>query len=305
MLQLVDIILCTHNPRADYLNETLRSLRKQSLPLQQWRFILVDNASSESLQKSIDISWHPNAIYIAEPNVGLINARIAGIQATTSDLIIFVDDDNVLAENYLEIAIKIAQNAPYLGSFGGKITGKFESLPPDWIIAESGVLAINNLNRSVWSNLYTWETCPAGAGMVIRSHIAKEYLHRIQNDPLRKKLGRKGNHLNGGEDLDMVFTGLDMGYGSGCFTDLSLVHLIPSRRMTKSYILRLHEGIEFSQVVLESFREHKTVKLRKWYEHFALSLYRLMLKSYFEFQKGVSKYRGIRRAVKFLKDYNH
>ena len=43
------VIVCTHNPRLIYLRRVLEALRSQTLPLEQWELLLIDNASSELL----------------------------------------------------------------------------------------------------------------------------------------------------------------------------------------------------------------------------------------------------------------
>ena len=45
----ISVIICSHNPRVDFLLRTLDSLRQQTLSLQNWELLLVDNASSQSL----------------------------------------------------------------------------------------------------------------------------------------------------------------------------------------------------------------------------------------------------------------
>jgi len=45
----LSVIICTHNPREDYLRRTLEAFEKQTLPRDQWELQLVDNASNEAL----------------------------------------------------------------------------------------------------------------------------------------------------------------------------------------------------------------------------------------------------------------
>src|SRR4051812_40600623 len=40
-------IVCTHNPRADYLRRVLNALRVQSFAVDRWELIIIDNASVE------------------------------------------------------------------------------------------------------------------------------------------------------------------------------------------------------------------------------------------------------------------
>src|SRR5712671_4531106 len=42
----ISVVLCTYNPREDYLRRVVDGLRAQTLPQGQWEFIVVDNASN-------------------------------------------------------------------------------------------------------------------------------------------------------------------------------------------------------------------------------------------------------------------
>src|SRR5690348_13801358 len=91
------VIICTHNPRADYLGRTLESLKKQTIATNEWELLLVDNHSDQRLADTWDLSWHTDATHIREDELGLIAARVRGIREARGDLLTFVDDDNVLA----------------------------------------------------------------------------------------------------------------------------------------------------------------------------------------------------------------
>src|ERR1700740_1615244 len=80
MQESVSVILCTHNPRHDYLSRVLASLREQTLPAEQWEFLVVDNHSKQPLAEIWDISWHPHGRHIREDELGLTAARLRGIQ---------------------------------------------------------------------------------------------------------------------------------------------------------------------------------------------------------------------------------
>src|ERR1700742_1990618 len=90
------LIICSHNPRSDYFKRVLSALEEQSLSKDCWELILVDNRSLAPLALDWDLSWHPHARHIVETELGLAAARRRGIREALSDLLIFVDDDNVL-----------------------------------------------------------------------------------------------------------------------------------------------------------------------------------------------------------------
>ena len=125
----VSVILCTHNPRADYLSRVLASLRGRTLPAEQWELLLIDNASEQPLAEIRDISWHPRGRHISE--LGLTLARLRGIQESDGGLLVFVDDDNLVAPDFLDQAIAISARFPILGVFGaGVLEAEFEVQPP-------------------------------------------------------------------------------------------------------------------------------------------------------------------------------
>ena len=124
------VIICARNPRPHYLARVLDALRRQQLPYDQWELLLVDNASERPLAARSDISWHINGRHIRENELGLAAARRCGMKEALADLLIFVDDDNILAENYLSEALKIKQEWPTLGTWGsGTIVPEFECQP--------------------------------------------------------------------------------------------------------------------------------------------------------------------------------
>ena len=85
----LSVIICTHNSRHDYLRRALDALGRQTLPLNQWELLLVDNTSRENLAERFDLFWHPNAHHVREENLGLTCARLRGIAESSADLLEF------------------------------------------------------------------------------------------------------------------------------------------------------------------------------------------------------------------------
>ena len=73
---MISVIICTHNPRPDYLRRVLDALKAQTLPKERWELLLIDNASNEPLSGEWDLSWHPHARHIRE--IQFINGLTAG-----------------------------------------------------------------------------------------------------------------------------------------------------------------------------------------------------------------------------------
>ncbi len=127
----ISIIICAHNPRPGYLRRVLDALKAQTLPMEEWELLLVDNASKEPLITTWDLAWHPRARHIREDELGLTPARLRGIRESSAEIIVFVDDDNVLAPTYLRQALEKERTFPMIGVWGGRIDLEFEVPHPN------------------------------------------------------------------------------------------------------------------------------------------------------------------------------
>lgn len=251
MKPAASIIICTHNPRLDYLGRVLAALQAQTLEVARWELLLVDNASSQQLASEVDLSWHPHARHVREDQLGLTPARLRGIKEATADLLVFVDDDNVLDVDYLQTALEIAQEWPKIGVWGGQVLPEFEETPPEWTKPYWGSLALRELDRDKWTNLpNNHEALPCGAGFCVRRIVAQQYADLVYAQPDRLEMGRKGQLLTSGDDTDIALTACDMGLGMGQFKALKLIHLLPTRRLSEDYLLKLKEGMSYSGVML-------------------------------------------------------
>ena len=255
-MSVISVIICTHNPREDYLRRVLAALRAQTLPIDQWELLLVDNASEQPLAGRFDLTWHPRARHVREEKTGLTHARLCGIAAAQADLLVFVDDDNVLYPNYLEAALKIGAEYPWLGTWGGSYYPDFEKEPPDELRPWLCGLPLETVKQVVWAKLKKGsEALPAGAGIVVRREVAQHYREQVLNDPVRQALDRSGKLLCGGGDSDMGLCGFDLGLGTGKFPQLELTHLIAARRLNLDYVAGIYEGFGYSGAVNDAVHQ--------------------------------------------------
>jgi glycosyltransferase involved in cell wall biosynthesis len=253
------VIICSHNPRSDYLRRTLDALQAQTLPREQWELLLIDNASEERLAASWNISWHPHARHLSEDELGLTPARLRGIKAAGGDILVFVDDDNVLASDFLERIENIAAGYPYLGVFGsGSVEPEFEVQPPPELLRlaaeHNGVLpllALKRVSAPSWSNNPVDRSAmPWGAGLCVRRETAARYVELLRQLDVNAILDRRGNELFcSGDDL-FSWASASTGKGFGVFPELRVVHLISAGRVEPEYFVRLVHGWWLSEAVL-------------------------------------------------------
>lgn len=251
----VGVIICTHNARPDYFARCLAALRQQALGIDHWDLLIVDNLTERPVSDTIDLSWHPRARVVREATLGLTPARLRGIREADADLLVFVDDDNVLAPDYLQCAVAIANDNPFLGSWSGQCLPEFDVPPPPWTRPYWGTLCIREFDKDVWSNLPLLpETMPCGAGLCVRRPVAMHYLDLYQQGARSMILDRVGTSLVSGGDNDLAACACDLQLGVGLFCALKLIHLMPPQRLTEDYLCRLVEGIEYSGTILMAMR---------------------------------------------------
>ena len=248
----LSVIMCAHRPREVFLGRTLAALRAQTLPAADWELLLVDNATEPPLAETWDLGWQPHARHLCESRLGLTHARLRGIAEARSEVLVFVDDDNVLGPDYLEEAVNCGQQASWLGAWGGHVEPEFvDGEPPAWTKEFWYYLAIQSVARVKWSNIPGANCSPVGAGMCVRREVARGYAELCRTDPRRRTLGRRGDSMASHEDTDMVYTATALGMGFGLFPKLRLRHLIPSTRLTEAYLSRL---------VYDSHRSYGVIK---------------------------------------------
>src|SRR5262249_42758567 len=193
---------------------TLEGLRVQTLPSNRWELVLVDNASTPPLSLD-DLPRHldGNVEMCREERLGLSFGRLKGIARSRADLLIFIDDDNVLAPDYLANAVRILAGRPRLGLGGGRSIPGWESAAPpgDWVADSYRNLALRDLGDgeilSVLSHPPSYPACaPIGAGMIARREALRAWAQSCLADG--SPTGRRGSELTSGEDCDMVMAAL-------------------------------------------------------------------------------------------------
>ena len=258
----LSVVVCTYNPKEEYFIRTLEAIKNQTLDKNDWELIIVDNASDVPLSTRFGLSWQPNGRHVREERLGVVHARLKGISEAKGEVIVFVDDDNLLAANYLEVALEIGERYDFIGAWGGSIVAEFEQTPPEWTKPYWESIAIRERHVDLWSNVSeSWSTTPIGAGLCVRRAVAEGYFEAAMNSTTALSLDRVGKKgLGGGGDDDIVEASLKLGLGKGVFKDLVLTHLIPAWRLELEYLLRLCEQGTKTTTLLQ-LKNHGTAPL--------------------------------------------
>lgn len=297
----ITVIICTHNPRPDYLRRTLDALKVQTLPFDQWEFLLIDNASDKPLASEYDLTWHPRARHILETELGLTPARLRGIRESTGDLLVFVDDDNVLARNYLSAAAELFTRRIDIGVASGRLLPEYETPPPAWFGPYESWIAVRRIEQSRWANFFDSQAEPCGAGMCLRKTIALKYAERATNSAGQRLLGRRGGNLLSGEDVAITKVAIEMGYSMGQFVELNSLHLIPSRRVAEPYLFKLYCNLQASGQLLSWLEDQKPLSTPNW-RVFAKAALRFIKGSTVDRRLVVEEFRARKLARNVIKE---
>lgn len=327
----VSVVIPTHNPRMDYLARVIKALKQQTLPCEQWELVVVDNGSRVPLKAGagqqdnrsagpqdcgtplpshlptfppfteLQLGWHPHARVVREERLGLTNARLRGFAETSGEVIVLVDDDNVLAPDYLEQVVRIARDYLFLGTWSGALELELEPASPEPAEQLRHLLCERKPTKDVWSNdRSNFAATPWGAGECIRRAVAEVYGGKVASDPRRRQLDLQGEQLVYGGDTDIAYTGLEMGLGMGVFTSLRITHLTPKSRCTEEYLLKNYEAHAYSEV-LHYWVEHGTIPKQRTDLRGRLGLLaRRVLGSPLERKMIAARQRGLRRAAESI-----
>ncbi len=254
----LDVCLCTHDPRPDVLDLAIRSLARQTVGPQAFRVIVVDNASTPPLRDEVLGPLRAagiDATLTREEKPGLTQARLHAIHRTEAPWMLFVDDDNELADGFIAEGLAFAASRSDVGCFGGKLQLPESVRPPRWAIPFLPYLGIKDAGDAVVTGAARewgpWE--PAGAGFWIRRDQLEAYRARIERDARSLRLGRSGrNGLASCEDSLMAREGLKLGLLNAYVPALALRHHLDPARFRVGYLLRLMRGYGQSHVLLET-----------------------------------------------------
>lgn len=254
----LSVIIPTHNPDRERLRRTLVGLRAQTLPAKDWELVLVNNASTRFPTADFFADCPvSNFLMLAEPELGLTAARRRGLTAARGNIAVLVDDDNVLAANYLSEVAALFAAHPQVGAVGGKSLPEFASEPAEWTREFFPLLALRDPGetpliattlRPPGSLRNEYPLCaPIGAGMALRRAAWEAWLGSSQ---AHAPSDRRGTALTSGGDNEIVLHVLQAGWHVAYFPTLVLTHLIPPSRLEPDYLARLNRGIQESWVKL-------------------------------------------------------
>ncbi|MBK8553010.1 MAG: glycosyltransferase family 2 protein [Ignavibacteria bacterium] len=250
----VSIVICCYNS-SKLLPDTLKFISGQSAPADiPFEVIVIDNNSTDDTSETAEnflSNLKPAVPYkiLVQKIQGLSSARKMGFDNSDYEYIIFCDDDNRLASDYVEMSYNIMEQNEKIGALGGDSTAVTDGKFTDWFekFQQSysvGKQAEKSGNKT-WDNSALW-----GAGMVVR----KSALNELFSNGYRSLLSdRKKNTLTSGGDIELCYALRLAGWEIWYDSSLKLKHFIPRQRLNWKYLRKLNRGFGAQKADLDPY----------------------------------------------------
>jgi glycosyltransferase involved in cell wall biosynthesis len=238
---MVSVVVCTHNPRKEYLERCIQAIEPQVRGRMDREFLIIDNDSDPPVA-TLDCVRSRQIKTVREERLGLTAARECAARVASHEVIVFADDDNVLSATFLDTATDMLSDSR-IGVLGAQVEPEYETPPARWALRFQTSLGLrwfpSDLVYLTSIPEYT-EYFPIGAGCCIRTGILREYFNSL--GAAERIEGRRGSQLSSGEDVDIDLFAISRGYQLAVSRRLRVTHLIPGSRLTYAYFHRLLLG---------------------------------------------------------------
>ena len=233
----LEVVICTYNRSAD-LDRCLGALALQGADFALWRVTVIDNNCTDDTPQVVarwaETRLLPGLSRVVETRQGLTPARQRGIGDSRADWVALVDDDCMLAPDWVEEALRFASGNPRAGAFGGRVLPDWGRAPPAHLARNGWLFAEQNLGDEV-------KEVPSlvGAGVVLNRRALERTgwtAHPILADRTAK------GHLSGGDveiSVRLRAAGLKLFY----VPTMRIAHRIATERQGLRKSLGLARGL--------------------------------------------------------------
>ncbi len=261
------VIFCTYN-REKYIYNAMKSIADQSFAADRYEIVLVNNNSTDSTEqicRQFQTDYpHINFLYFVETNQGLSYARNRGIEESTGDILIFVDDDATAFDGYMAAIDAFFDNYPQAVAAGGPIVPVYEAAKPKWLSHYTEQLIGGALYEGKDEKPFRNGKYPGGGNSAFRKTVFEKYgLFNVE-------LGRKGTGLIGAEEKDLYDRLVKGGEVFYYLPQMGIHHYIPEKKLTDAHFRELtysigkSERIRTKAVSPKSYRKRIFAEIKKW-----------------------------------------
>ena len=132
----LSVVVATYN-RGGYILDTLLSLAAQTLPGPKWELLVVNNNSTDDTEAIVEqfARENPgiNVRHVVELQQGVSYARTRGVTDSRGGYIVYVDDDELVNDRFLEVFYDFLEARPEVGAAGGRTIARYTESVPRWM----------------------------------------------------------------------------------------------------------------------------------------------------------------------------
>jgi len=225
------VIVCTHD-RAQLLPRCIESIAATRRSANDVEIVIVDNASTDRtaavVRRLQERFAGVRSAY--EPRLGLSRARNHGIRVATGEHLLFIDDDAVPDDGWIDAMLAAYANPP-VAAVAGRIRLDPAAARPWWFVPEVEQL-FSGLDLGETRRLLGPGEWPFGTNMSVRRDVA------VELGGFPEELGRVGECLLSNEEIaffaQLTRRGLEITYEPTAVVE----HALPRDRLTLRYLTR-------------------------------------------------------------------
>ena len=131
---MISVVIPTYNG-LDMLRKSLPTWFEQTLPIDEYEIIVVDNRSTDETRQYVEslLPEQKNLIYLYEPKPGATNARHAGAHKAEGEYLVFADNDGLFNRECLAEILKVYYANKECAAVACKIDIQWDGEEPEWI----------------------------------------------------------------------------------------------------------------------------------------------------------------------------
>lgn len=274
---MISAIISTYN-RAEFLPGLFDSVLKQTVKKSEYEIVIVNNNSTDDTEKISRkfMEDHPevNCFYCMETQQGLSYGRNRGIQESKGDLLTFLDDDAVIAPDFLEKTMLFFKSKPHVNAIGGKILLHYVKEEPAWYNPFMASL-LGYFNMGDKSQVFTGNYF-RGSNMSFRKKVFDKH------GDFDVRLGRSGKNLFGSEEKELFYRFKEKGEEMWYVPEAIVYHLVPVERTRDEFVKKQAWGVGSSERI-RNLSQGKTKffmsfiwELMKWLASLGIAFYYLV-----------------------------
>ena len=247
---LITIAMCTWN-NCTLLEMTLNNLVQNTQSFDgAWELIVVNNNSTDDTESVLAMyrdRLPMRAVF--EPKPGLSNARNRAVAEGRGAYFLWLDDDVLVGQSWLESYASAFANFPEAAVFGGPVEPFFEGTPPSWL--EKGFPSVRKAYACIDHGPKPKEFSGQSI-LIVGANFAVRRKEQLENlyDPT---LGVRGSLRLGGEEHAVVERILKQKVGRWLPT-ARVQHFIPRKRQSVSWLKGRCEGSGATQFLINKQR---------------------------------------------------